>query len=338
MTKKFTLKTAAILFTFLLVLFFGMRYFRYSSAARTSVSSPGSPIVIETDHVKELSPHHHAPGDSVSDDWHHTTVYSPVYTAPRDLYISQIRFEYFNAPSSTVHHTSFADVSSDNTTCPNMDHWNELFSWASDRMFNNVIGFPKGYALKIKKGTPLQLYLMVHNPEPPLGEGGDYHDVYTRISLTETSEDPKTIHLVKPHLLHLDDEGCVWKKPDRSDSLIFTVPPESPKYVYSGKGKTDAASSFQFKKAGTVLDLTGHLHPWQGGQNVTVYRNDEAIHVFKSGLSEAVPYWYVLPVSKELYHVNAGDRIWISAEYDNPYKVHVRGAMGMAGFYYTEDQ
>ena len=290
----------------------------------------------QTAHLDVLPPHHHSPGDAVSDIWHHYTVYSPVVTAPRDMYISEMHFEFFNAPTSTVHHTSFADISKDNTTCPNMTSWRELFSYASDRMSNNDIKFPDGYALKIDKGTPLQLYLMVHNPEPPLGEGDTYHDVYTKMILKESPQDPKHLKLVIPHLLHLDDQACKWAQADRSDSLIFTVPPLKRNYTYSAEGKSDLSASMTFKKPATIMNVTGHLHPWQGGKDVVLHKNDDVAHVFRSTLS-SIPYLYFTPYSTSTFRVNAGDTLWISSTYDNPYATPIRGAMGMAGFYYSED-
>ncbi len=295
------------------------------------------PLVLETEHLATLPPHQHESEDSASDTSHHYTVNSTVLVAPRDFYISQIDFEMLNAPNETLHHASLIDLSNNNATCKNFPGWRELFVYGSDRMYENSLRLPEGYALLIKKGTPLLLTLMVHNPEPPVGPGELYQDVFTRMTLRETSADPDTLSLVEPYLLHIDDIPCGYTEPDTSDVYTFTIPPHTKNGVFNGRGSDDIASSRVFEKPATIVHMAGHLHGWQGGKKLLLRKNEEVVHVFQSTISTTSPFLYEVRHSSSPLHLNAGDRLSISAIYDNPHSTSTRGAMGIVGFYYTED-
>ena len=305
---------------------------RHYVAAESAV-----PVVLETQHLALLSPHKHGPEDSVTDTWHHETLVAPDAIAPRDLYVTGIHFNFENAPTSTIHHMSLTDPTKPNDTCPNYPTGAELFSFSADRLYENEIRFPEGYALRIRKGTPLHMYIMLHNPEPPLGPGGTYKDVYTRVTLLESDKVPATLKLVHPYLLHLDDVACAYGKADGSEGVIFTVPAKTLDYEFSGRGKTDAASSKVFTHAATLVNLTAHLHAHQFGRAVVVHKNDAVLYTFKPVATPNDPYFFPLYRASTTFHVNAGDRVWLTAIYDNPSSVPVHGAMGAAGFYYTED-
>jgi hypothetical protein len=291
---------------------------------------------METAHLAVLEPHEHGPEDSVSDEWHHQIISTPVIPAPRDLYVTGIHYELANAPTSTVHHMSLTDTSRKNLTCPNFPTGAELFSYSADRMYDNDISLPDGYALLIPKGTPLEMYLMLHNPEPPVGPGGTYKDVYTRVRFLETSADPHSLKLVTPYLLHLDDVPCAYGKADGSEGVIFSVPARRLGYTYSGKGIDDPAAAKRFETGATLVDLTGHLHAHQGGRELIVHRNEDILHIFRPATSTD-PYVAPLYRATSTFHVNAGDTVWLSAVYDNPTEFTTRGAMGAVGFYYVAD-
>ena len=298
---------------------------------------PVSPFEMQTEHIAVLSPHMHGQGDSAEDSTHHVTVNSQVEIAPRDMYISKIKFEMVNAPNVVLHHASFVDLSQPNQTCPNFPHWRELFVYGSDRMYDNALTFPKGYALFIKKGTPLKLQLMVHNPEPPLGPGETYKDVYTRIVLTESSEPARSLSLLEPYLLHLDDKSCGFTEPDASDVYTFAVPAHTRRYVFKGHGSDDQSSTKVFSKPATIVHLAGHLHGWQGAKQLVIYKNGQAMHTFDIIPSTTSPFIYETRHTAAPYHMNAGDKLSISALYENDHAVSARGVMGIVGFYYVDD-
>jgi hypothetical protein len=303
-------------------------------------SRPSGPISIETRHLATLPPHEHEEEDAVSNPRHHTVLESDIYVAPRDLYVTKVGFEIVNAPNVTLHHASLVDVSRPNQTCTNMTNWRELFVYGSDRMYDNDLTFPEGYALKIPKGSPLKLVFMVHNPEPPLGPGGTYSDVYSQITLTESTQSPATLKLLEPRLLHLDDPDitCWHKETDLSDFYTFTVPAHVKDFVFSGKGAHDPAATMTFSRGATLFDLSGHLHGWQLGKKLIVRKNGVVMHQFDTRPSSSTPYIYETRHVEEPFHVAAGDTLSVSAIYDNPHSVPTRGAMGIAGFYYHEDE
>ena len=302
-------------------------------------SGPSStPFVIETAHIPLLAPHTHGDVDSATDDTHHVTVNSDVTLAPRDMYVSRIEFEMVHAPNAVLHHASFVDLSQPNQTCPNFPGWRELFVYGSDRMYESALSFPKGYAVFIKKGTPLKLQLMVHNPEPPLGPGGTYRDVYTRIKLIESTESSDALALLQPYLLHLDDVPCGFSEPDASDVYTFAVPARARRYVFSGHGASNQSSTKVFEKPATIVHLAGHLHGWQGGKQLIVYKNHEVMHTFNIIPSTTTPFIFETRHATTPFHVNAGDSLSISAVYENDHAVPARGVMGIAGFYYVENK
>lgn len=308
--------------------------YRYTNATQERIEA--EPITMETAHLAVLEPHEHGPEDSVSDEWHHETLVAPSLEAPRDMYVTGLYFQLVNAPTSTVHHMSLTDSSRKNLTCPNFPTGAELFSYSADRMYENTVQFPEGYALFIPKGTPLSMYLMAHNPAPPLGTGDTFYDVYTKIQFLESTARPSTLKLVTPYLLHLDDVPCAYGKADGADGIIFTVPPSTKAYAYSGQGKSDPAASFEFKKPATLVNLTGHLHAHQGAKELIVHKNDPVMHTFRPSSSDD-PFFFPLQHATSTFRVAAGDRVWLTAVYDNDYDVPARGAMGAVGFYYAED-
>ena len=297
-----------------------------------------SPVILESHHLAVLPPHVHGAGDSLADEWHHYILTAPVTVAPRDIYATGFDYQFFNAPSSTVHHMSLFDSTVPNPNCPKLPTGNELFSYSADRMYDNSVRLPPGFALFIKKGTPLRMYVMLHNPQPPIGPGGTYHDVYTRVELKETTDAPDSLRLVHPYLLHLDQVPCAFTGEDGSGSFMFSVPPKSNGFRFNGNGKTDRAASKTFDHPATIINLTGHVHVHQGGQELTVYKNDDELFVFRPSIAAASPYLYYIYPAPATYHVIAGDTVWLSAMYDNPASVATEGAMGMAGFYYVEDK
>ena len=334
MSKTNSMARQKLLLVAGLVLIFGYAAWQIGMPLRTTRIEP---VILETNHLAVLAPHRHGPNDSVTDTWHHETLAARQVLAPRDMYVTGIHFNFENAPTSTIHHMSLTDVSRRNETCPNYPTGAELFSFSADRLYENEIRFPEGYALRIPKGTPLSMYIMVHNPEPPIGPGGTYRDVYTRVQLIESDQGPATLKLVHPYLLHLDDVPCSYGKADGSEGVIFTLPARTMGYHFSGKGQSDPAASKLFTRPATLINLTGHLHEHQDAKELIVRKNDQILYVFRPTPVTNDPYFSPLYRASSTFHVEAGDRVWLTAVYDNPSSVPIHGAMGAAGFYYTEE-
>jgi hypothetical protein len=204
-------------------------------------------------------------------------------------------------------------------------------------MHHPYISFPKGYAMKIKKGTRLQLLLMVHNPTPPTGPGGVYRDVYARTTLHKDTDVSRATHPVQFRYLFLDDEQCGHSEGDFSDINTFPVPPHAIHYVFSGSLTTNPASAYTFTKPTTIVYMGGHVHGWQGGKAVILKKNGTQFARLSSAPSVTVPYQYDTEHYATSTTFKAGDTISIDALYDNPHAVESRGAMGMLGMYYSQE-
>lgn len=293
-------------------------------------------LVLDTYPINDLLPHAHNQQDSASDPGHHVQRVSPIFTAPRDMYISEFYFDIINAPDVVVHHAVLFDLDHQNDTCAFLP-MRELFLTGQDLMHNKTIALPQGYALKIKKGTRLQLFLAVHNPGPPVGPGGEYRNVYGHLILKESSLPSNKLSLVQFRFLHLDEIPCGFTQPDLSDIHTFLIPPHVTNFYFS-RSRNDISSSFVFPASSSVVYMGGHLHGWQGGKEVSVEKNGVPFHHFFTHPSPNVPYRFDTIHFATSTHFDAGDRISISAYYSNPHEEKSSGAMGMLGFYYAAEQ
>jgi hypothetical protein len=292
---------------------------------------------METAHLRELPPYEHEDGDLPSDTGHSRIVVSRSFVPDHDLYVVGIDYLIANMPTSTLHHVSLSDMSRKNTSCPEIRTGKELFSFSADGMFDNQIRLPPGYALRIPAYSLLSLYLMAHNPAPAGSAGTTYHDVYARVRLVEYTGDPRDRILVEPRLLHVDDIPCGTSRPDYTDSYMFTVPPHASGYAFSGAGRTDAAASFAAAASTTIVTIVGHLHPDIGGKRLVLHRGDHDVYTFVPKPVAGDPSYETLPQVPGRLVLGPGERLWLTATYANPSAVPLRSAMGMLGFYYTED-
>lgn len=292
---------------------------------------------IETKSASVLYPHEHDPGDSVMDPGHHVLLTSNVFVPTHDLWITGISGEVVNAPPVVIHHGELLrlDTLGTDATCASAYGAGELLSFGQDQMYDPQFQFPEEHAFFIAKGTPLVLAAMLHDPLPPVGPGGTYHDVNASITLHEA--DPSTRRSLTPvtfRLLHLEHEPC------RTDEMgyVFKVPAYARGFVF--KGHPEAAndgSRYIFTHPATILYLGAHLHGWEGGRELRVYKNGELLTTFATHKSETDPYLYETPHYQTDLHMEAGDTLSIEAVYDNPYDVPLTGAMGMLGIFYAED-
>jgi hypothetical protein len=293
-------------------------------------------LVLETAHLAVLPPHEHDDGDAVSDDGHHQYLLSEVYVAPRDLWVSGFTFDMVNAPDTSVHHVSLLDYDRPHQTCRSLP-FSQLLIFAQDVMHNATTTFPTGAAMHIRKGEHVQLSLMIHNPEPPLGPGDTYRDVYGKLTLSLVPPAQEhDLKEVKFHLAHLDDAPCVIREPDQSDAYVFAVPARTQRYVFSGSRQDTDPSRFVFTKPSTIVFIGAHLHGWQGGKELLVQKNGAPFLSFKTALSKDDPFRYDTPYYATSAPMAAGDALSLTAIYQNPHAVPTRGAMGDLGFYYYE--
>ncbi|MBI5456749.1 hypothetical protein HY969_03320 [Candidatus Kaiserbacteria bacterium] len=283
-------------------------------------------IVLETQHLPELSSHPHVAGDSAIDKGHHYEIYSPIYTVPDDVNVSEIEFEIHNAPDIILHHALLVDIDKPDVICPQF-YGRELAAVGQDQMHTRKISLPQDYALTIIKGTRLQLAVALHNPLPPIGPGGTFEDVFATVKLKSVSN-PERATPVYFHVLKLDEDACA------SQTHVFTVPPHSKGYVYGGPGWVEKGQNRMIiEHNATIVYMGAHLHGWQSGKNVAIRRNGELLSVFETVRSNDNPYRYDTPHYATEIALKKEDVLSIEAVYDNGFEVPIRGAMGMFGMY-----
>lgn len=290
-------------------------------------------LTIRTEAI-DLVPHEHiVTYDSVSDTGHHHNVVSPVIRAPRDLWVTKIEAVVENASPVTLHHASLFRIDGPDLECPN--HYGEsVLTFAQDQMHTPYVEFPEGYGIFIPKDTPLQLAAMFHNPEPPVGPGEEYYDVQVGLRLHLAEDIKQDMKHLRFHLLRLTDSPCV---EDATAARVFAVPPETEGYVFSGTGEKGDTAQMTFTKPARIVHWGAHIHGWEGGRNVTLYKNGEPIQVFSAEQSLDEPYRYDVPHMDTDLIVESGDVLSIESTYDNPVNAVLRGAMGQMGMYVADE-
>lgn len=287
-------------------------------------------IVIETDRIPELEPHQHDTGDAVSDAGHHAGVMSEEYVVQENMRISSVNFEILNAPSSIVHHAAVIAYRCVDETCT-VRTPHEIVRHGQDTMYLAKGDVPDGFMIPLKKGDRVRVELTAHNPEPPLGAGDTYHDVYARITLEEDTL--RTLNARPVRFMHLFVQDTCTPLAGTSGSDSFTVPPNT-EYQFSGCPGDN--SRITFTKPGVITHMGAHVHGWQGGKELVVLKNNKVFQIFTTGTSEN-PFRYDTPHTQTLVRVEPGDSFSLRARYSNPHSVPVRGVMGMFGFYIADD-
>jgi hypothetical protein len=189
--------------------------------------------------------------------------------------------------------------------------------------------FPKPYGLFIAKGSRIIVTAMLHNPEPPLGLGEEYHNV--SIGFTLRLDRFAGFHHLKPlsfHVVALSDQNTC-------DATTFRVPPRTKNFVKASSG---GASSMTFTHSGTVVALGAHIHAWEGGKKLDAFLNGAPVTSFvPKQISETPEVWRTDPYVHS-FPVSAGDRITTSTTYDNPFAIAEDGPMAMLGVYVSYDK
>jgi hypothetical protein len=253
----------------------------------------------------------------------------------QDIAATDVDFEIVNAPKTIVHHAALLALRCIDSSCRER-MVREIVRHGQDTMYLSHTPLPDGYMTPIHAGEKLILQLTVHNPEPPLGTGETYHDVYARITIRQRSAE--AAEYVPVHFLHLFVSDTCEKSDDEEARTVFTVPAHAPEYRFGGCHGTYDRSTFTFPAAGTIVHMGAHLHGWQGGKELIVYKNGKPFRTFRTAVSKDDPLRYDTEHSQDPVQVAAGDTFTVAAVYENPGAVPVRGAMGMFGVFVTDEQ
>lgn len=292
-------------------------------------------IEIQSNSIPILYPHAHHAGDSVMSAAHHVLLRSNIFVFQKDTWVSGISGVIENAPRMVLHHGELLrlDKIGKGSSCPTAYGEGEILNFGQDQMNEPELHFPSGSALFIPRLTPVVLSVMLHNPLPPVGPGGEYRDVKVRVIFHEATTSPRALTPVAFHLLHLDQKPCVTTE----DGYVFSVPAHSSGSVF--KGSSDGQfkpAEYSFDRGGTIVYMGAHLHGWEGGRELRVYINGSLFKTFTT-VKSVDSFGYNTPHFQTAVAVKAGDTISIDAVYDNPASIPLSGAMGMMGFYFKEN-
>jgi hypothetical protein len=317
----------------LIVLVLGISAFLFLGKYATSTDT--MLIEITTPAIPDLDEHEHSEGDSPADSGHHVDARSSPYIVPEDMWITGADYEVVNAPAITLHHMILVRSDKTNLACPNYNY-REIFMAGQDSMSNPHVRLPIGYALFLEKGTPLALQAAMHNPQPPVGPGGEYKNVSLRVTLhAEPVSSGKKFTEVERRTMLIDENGCRGEK-RRAE---FSVPSNSTGYrVVQEVIDPYNPAQIRFDATSTIVYLSSHIHAWQHGKKVLVFKNGKPYIELVPQKSKKDPYLYVMPRYATSTEVFPGDTFSIEAIYDNPDDVPLRGAMAFFNIYVTKNE
>lgn len=287
-------------------------------------------ITILTKPLDELEEHGHKTerGDSLESKGHVEGVISDTVRVKYDTWVTGMEIVTRNAPQSVVHHMHLFAPERKDAYCTVMPEI--LMDVGQDAIPYG--DFPKGYGIFLPKGTVVQVNAALHNPDPPLGTGDDYHDVSVgftlRIDRFGSFKDLKPLSL---HIISLADKNIC-------NATTFTIPPHTTGYETVSSDDKNSGSKIEIRRSGTVVAMGAHIHAWEGGENLRVYKNGVLVHTFLPEKVSTVPdVWRTMPYYMPV-RVEKGDVLTTSATYSNPYDLPITGAMGMAAFFINYDE
>jgi len=117
---------------------------------------------------------------------------------------------------------------------------------------------------------------------------------------------------------------------------VFQVPSHS--IEFSKKGETIGglnSAEYIFPQDGTIIHMGGHLHPWEGGESLAVYLNDQSLKEFQPEQISEEPWSWRTAHSLTSIQVQQGDVVSITANYSNSGAVPILGAMGIVGIFFA---
>ena len=291
-------------------------------------------LTIKTANIPLLKAHPHIPSlDSISDAGHHVYTHSDTYIVPDNIWVKGVQVTVKNAGDQVIHHLFLARTDKNDELCPNYP-WQAFFVTSEVNAYPQI--FPQDYGIFLPKGTPLKIFAMLHNAAPPLGPGKAYQNVSVEVSLLTQKESIFKKHVsIEYHRLHLSDKPCA----DAERAEIFEVPPHQKEFTKKESSVNGrSTSSYTFPSSGAIVGMGGHFHPFEGGQDVEVDLSGGPFYTFYAQ-EQSHGYWktWTIPINPSYVRVKKNDTVSISSSYSNPNGYSIRGAMGMAVFYFAKD-
>lgn len=287
----------------------------------------GEVIEIHTETVSVLTPHEHTISDTILDPSHHHTIKTEVLYIPEDTWVTGMELKLHNAPASVLHHAVLYDVNSPNDECGS-ESYKLLANVGEDIIHTPSVHFPEPYGVYLPKGSLILGAVMLHNPLPPAGVGGTYEDVSVSFVLhAEESSKTDRSEALEYYFMTLEDVPCT--------GTTFTVPSSTQQYVERAPTDGFTLARMTVPSDGTILYSGAHLHGWEGGRELNMYRNSELLETFKTKPSERTPYIWSTEHGFTDIPLQRNDVLEIEAVYSNPHPEPIRGAMGIYGFFFA---
>lgn len=329
MLERYT-NRIAMQFRLILVAGIGILLCFALSWAAFQPKAPTLSVLISTEPIPTLLPHTHEAADKVSDEYHGVNVASLPVEIPETMWVTEIAVEPANAPQGVIHHLHLVRVLPNGTRDPLKS---SVFSAGQDSV--PIVHIPSPAGILFQKGEQVAINAVLHNPIPPLGEGGIYKDVSISVRISGV-RDGEGRHLpVQFDLPRVTDSIKIG-----DDDSVFRVPEGSEPYTrFSTDNPPGSMRPFhRFTSDGWIVKIGAHTHASEGGRRVDAYLNGTRVRTLVAKLLDPdVPWAYQTEVKTALIHVAAGDILSVSATYENPYDAPIEGAMGMIGIYHVAD-
>ena len=221
-----------------------------------------------------------------------------------------------SVPGTVLHHVAFWNENRSDFLCPNKDEHifgagGELTDWAQ------IPGF--GY--RVEKGDNIRIETMIHNPTTT-----SYEKVFLEISIPYApfinDVTPAPVKNIYP----------AWMDVASCGNSGYDLPP----------GPSKKVGSVPIKYSGILLGVGGHMHDF--GQQLTLQDSSakEPVALLPAKTDEQ-GHLISIPVVTFFqtggYHFSAGDKLTITAAYNNPTGKLLRdGAMGIVvGYFAPQD-
>jgi hypothetical protein len=218
-----------------------------------------------------------------------------------------------SVPGTVLHHVAFWNENRPDFLCPNKEEHifgagGELTDWAQ------IPGF--GY--RVEKGDQIRIETMIHNPTSV-----SYKDVFLEISIPY-ADDATPAPVKNAYPAWMDVASC--------GSSGYDLPP----------GASKKTGTVPVKYSGMLLGVGGHMHDY--GQQLTLEDSTakDPVAVLPAK-TDAQGHLISIPVVTFFqtggYHFVAGEKLTITATYNNPKGELLRdGAMGIVvGYFVPQD-
>jgi len=286
-----------------------------------------SGITIEIPATHAMTPTTNTPQSPDGPDSH--WFYSESVTIEEDTNITGFNISMNGADPSVLHHVSIGVLGRKANVCT--QHYLvdrgafELFS--TSRIVLDPISFPEPYGMPVKAGEVLFVEFMAH---PQAQDHIHNHEIQPTLVVnleTDTDrEEPITFTR-----LRLDDSPCT--QPLAHQAFVIPTSTDNSIFIKTSQGNEES-SSVTFTSSTTIILGGANFWPQKGGQDVTVFLNNQPVKTFTADPTENLTGWNI-PLWSENLAVPASSTIKIESSYINPFDTPVLDASGMFGFFHT---